>query len=820
MHTSPAAMQNAVNLLFGDLLNNGINIYLDDIIVYSRTFDEHIALLKEIFSRLRKHNFKLKVEKSKFLMKRIEYLGFIIDENGCLPNPIKIDCIKNYPRPTNVTEVQRYLGLCNYYRKFIKNYAHIAKPLYNLLRKDNPFEWNALCEDAFNTLKTALISPPVLIFPDFEQAFIVTTDASATAIGGVLSQGDLPHDRPIQFISKVLNKAQQNYSTIEKELYAIVFAVNAFRHYLIGVSFIIFTDHRPLVYLFSLKNPQGRLYRWRILLADYLFKIVYKKGSQNVVADALSRINYEPFDLESVIDPSKEAAIKAITRSKTRAAEQSLNQTVDIPNRKNCHNFYEIEENNDILSNTDNIDHIFYLFSSRNCEMKRKLQYRIKTNIELPIDLLPLIPYKLTSGQTIFLFPNEINTEKRIMNTKLMLNTILQICINNNYADIALNIDLKEAKIYFEFKYIFKEIFMNSPITSKFYLNKTIDVFELDQIMDILSTYHNSSLAGHASFEKTKNSIRRYYRWPTMNCDIKKFVKNCEICKKSKISKHIKSPMQITSTSEYPFQRVYIDFVNIEREHVNEFPAIFTCIDELTKFAIAARAKNCTALLAAKKFVKHIILKYNIPEYVVSDLGSAFISEIFKEITKLFKIKKISTTPYRPNANIVERFHRTLAQHLITCVHENPNAWHEHLDSAVFAYNNTVNSATGFSPHELLFGYKIQLPDKIIKNCNPIYNYDNYKDELRFTLSKYWKIARDNIDKRKQINKVYRDASSNPISLNVGDQVLMKKQQKSHKYATPYDGPFTVVEILSPVTVKIKKGNKEIKIHTDKLKSF
>lgn len=129
-----------------------------------------------------------------------------------------------------------------------------------------------------------------------------------------------------------------------------------------------------------------------------------------------------------------------------------------------------------------------------------------------------------------------------------------------------------------------------------------------------------------------------------------------------------------------------------------------------------------------------------------------------------------------------------------------------------------MNSATGFSPHELLFGYKIQLPDKIIRNLSPIYNYGNYKDDLRHKLAKHWKIAKENIDNRKQINKMYRDANSNPISLKIGDEVLMRKPFKNHKFSTPYDGPFTVEEILSPVTVKIKKGNKTVKIHTDKLK--
>lgn len=820
LHTSPAAMQNAVNLLFSDLLNKGVNIYLDDILVYSDTLTKHIHLLREIFNRLRKHKFKLRAEKSDFCSTQVEYLGFVINKDGCLPNPMKVNCINNYPKPTNVAELQRYLGLCNYYRKHIKFYGQVAQPLYNLLKKNTPFNWCNSCDKAFNDLKHALVNPPILIFPDFTKIFIVTTDASALAIGAVLSQGTLPNDKPIQYVSRVLNPAQQNYSTIEKELLAIVWAIDQFKHILYGFEFILYTDHRPLVYLFNLKNPSSKLFRWRLLLSEYQFKIVYKQGSQNVVADALSRINYDPIDLNVILNTSETTNFLAVTRSKAISAENTLlqNSSETTAEHKQDHNFYEIVENNDILTNTTNTDHIYYFFSTKNCEMKRKWEYRTKTNIILPEDLIPYAPYSLNDKQTIFWTPKENHTDQRIAKLKLVLNSILHFSTKHNYNDIALNIDIKEVNQYFEFKYLFKETFKNTAIKTKFYLNKVIDVFELDQILDILNTYHNSSLAGHSSFEKTKNSITRYYRWPTMYADIKKFVKNCEICKKSKIARHTKSPMQITSTSEYPFQKVYIDFVNVEREHSNTFPNIFTCIDDLTRYAIAVKTHDCTALTAAKVFVENVLLKYNIPEVVVSDLGSAFISNLFKEITKLFKIKKISTTAYRPNANIVERFHRTLAQHITACVHTNPLSWHEHLDSALFAYNNNIHSSTGYSPQELLFGFRIQLPDKITKSIDPLYNYDNYAEDLRFNLAKYWALAKINIDKRKQANKDQRDSNSNPISLSPGDQVLMIKPFKTHKYDSPYDGPFTVEEIVSPVTIVIKKGNKLIKVHADKLK--
>lgn len=313
--TSPATMQQAAHLLLEDLLHRGVRIYMDDIVVYSKTLKEHIGLLEEIFLRLRKHNFKLKIEKCFFLKKEIEYLGFIISEKGTLPNPNKTRCIDEYPRPQTVVEIQRFLGLCNYYRKFINNFAKMAKSLYYLCSKDVPFLWNNSCENAFNDLKKAITSPPVLAFPDFNETFVVHTDASNVAVGSVISQ----LDRPIQFASRTLNSAQRNYSTIERELYAIIFALEVFRHYLLGFEFILYCDHKPLIYLFNSKRHESKMYRWRTQLSDYRFKILYKEGKQNGVADALSRIETgEPKTLEEVLRNTDTKLLRALTRAKNK----------------------------------------------------------------------------------------------------------------------------------------------------------------------------------------------------------------------------------------------------------------------------------------------------------------------------------------------------------------------------------------------------------------------------------------------------------------------------------------------------------------------
>ncbi|KAL4122764.1 hypothetical protein QTP88_015039 [Uroleucon formosanum] len=206
------------------------------------------------------------------------------------PDPGKIQCVQNHPVPSNTTVIKQFFGLSGYYRRFIEGYSQTAKPLTALLNKDVLFEWSTECQRAFEMLKQKLVEAPVLQYTDFKRPFILTTDASQFAIGNILSQGTPGQDRSIAYPSRTLNKAEQAYSTTEKELLSIVWAVKNFRLYLLGRQFKIYTDHRPLTWLFNVKDPGSRLLRWRLKLAEYQFEVIYKTGKSNTNADALSRI--------------------------------------------------------------------------------------------------------------------------------------------------------------------------------------------------------------------------------------------------------------------------------------------------------------------------------------------------------------------------------------------------------------------------------------------------------------------------------------------------------------------------------------------------
>jgi hypothetical protein len=268
-------------------------VYIDDVLTHSNDFDSHIANLRETFNRLRKAKLKLKPSKCSFGFQTIKFLGYVISDKGVKIDESRTEVISNYPKPKNARQVKQFLGLASYYRKFIQNFADVAKPLNELTRQDTQFKWSSECEMAFEELKRRLASPPILKFPDFDRPFTITTDASNIGLGAILSQIYNNNEHVVAYASRNLNSAEKNYSTIEKELLAIVWAIDKFEPYVLGTKFTVVTDHSPLVHLKNLKIKSRRLTKWRLKLAEYNFEVIHKKGKQNTNADCLSRLAHE-----------------------------------------------------------------------------------------------------------------------------------------------------------------------------------------------------------------------------------------------------------------------------------------------------------------------------------------------------------------------------------------------------------------------------------------------------------------------------------------------------------------------------------------------
>lgn len=294
------ALQRLMDELFGPELEPQVFVYLDDLIILSKTFDEHLSVLRDVARRLSKANLSINLDKCKFFRPSLKYLGFIVDQQGLRTNPEKVESMANYPVPKTSTEIKRFVGMCSWYRRFVPHFSSLIAPLNRLLkgkRKRQKVEWDEDADLSFRKLKEALVSAPVLASPNFSEPFTIHTDASDTGLGGLLTQTIEDQEKVIAYASRSLSKTERNYSVTERECLAVVFALEKFRPYVEGVHFTVITDHYSLLWLKKMKDPVGKLARWSVRLNQFSFDLVHRKGCLNVVPDALSRL---PAEISSV----------------------------------------------------------------------------------------------------------------------------------------------------------------------------------------------------------------------------------------------------------------------------------------------------------------------------------------------------------------------------------------------------------------------------------------------------------------------------------------------------------------------------------------
>ncbi|XP_071504452.1 uncharacterized protein [Diadema antillarum] len=290
MKNSPATFQRMMNRVIAG--HDNCVVYIDDVLVFSNTWEEHVAHLRELFRRLSHAGLVVNLAKCEFGKACVTYLGHKVGRGSVAPRDAKVRAIVDFPVPASKRELQRFLGMCGFYRRFVPNFSHLVVPLTDLLKKGKTFQWSASCQDAFQKLKAVLMNDPVLIAPNFERSFQLATDASDRGVGAVLLQDDdNGHSKPVCFFSKKLNRHQQKYSTVEKECLSVVLAVQHFEAYLDGGrDIVVYTDHNPLTFLERFKHKNQRLFRWSLILQPYPLRIVHIAGKDNKLADALSRV--------------------------------------------------------------------------------------------------------------------------------------------------------------------------------------------------------------------------------------------------------------------------------------------------------------------------------------------------------------------------------------------------------------------------------------------------------------------------------------------------------------------------------------------------
>ncbi|KAJ8737429.1 hypothetical protein PYW08_000024 [Mythimna loreyi] len=289
---APATQQRLVDTLFGEF-EQRVFAFLDDIIIVSNDFNSHVSLLVRVLNKLKHANLTVNLDKCKFFRDRLKYLGYVVDSGGLRTDPEKVQAILQYPTPSNKKDVKRFLGTATWYRRFVPNFSTIAAPLNKLTSNKKsapPFKWTDEADAAFLKLKECLISAPVLSCPDYNRPFEVHTDASNYGIGAMLTQTINSKEHPIAYMSRSLSASERNYSITERETLAVITALEHWRCYLEnGKMFTVYTDHSALKWFLSLNNPTGRLARWGVRLSSFHFEIKHRRGSDNVVPDALSR---------------------------------------------------------------------------------------------------------------------------------------------------------------------------------------------------------------------------------------------------------------------------------------------------------------------------------------------------------------------------------------------------------------------------------------------------------------------------------------------------------------------------------------------------
>lgn len=783
----PNSFARMMSLAFAGLTPEKAFLYMDDLIVIGCSEKHHFSNLKSVFETCRKFNLRLNPSKCKFFKNECTYLGHKITDKGILPDDSKYEVIKQYPTPQSGEEVKRWVAFTNYYRRFIPNYAQIAYPLNKLTRKNVKFEWSEECQNSFSKLKNSLLSPRILQYPDFSKQFIITTDASNTACGAVLSQEVNGVDLPIAYASRSFVKSELNKPTILKELLAIHWAIKYFNCYIYGTKFLIKTDHKPLIHLFSMKNPTSKLTRIRLDLEEYNFDIEYVRGPDNVCADALSRIN-----IETLKDTNNNiSSILAVTRSETKRLNNMNNAVAsEIKiNKVNKPRVYEALNNADVLKipllliTPQKPSHFRMLLRS-----SRKVKESIFVNDDIELDQLLSLLEKIASKY-------KINT------MKLCLNSVL----------------LKRYKLHY-FKAIANECLKHVSIV----LFKERQVITDDnEKSNIIKDFHNQPLlGGHVGQKRLLKKLRSTYRWKNMSRDVAKFVKTCHQCQLNKIKIQKPELLQLTPTPQKPFDIVCIDTIGKLPTSMENYSYAVTIQCELTKYVVIIPITNKEASTVAEAIVKNFILIYGPMKQIRTDLGTEYKNQILDNISKLLKIEhKFSTAYHSQSVGSVERNHRVLNEYLRSYIDEFKTQWPDWCQFFAFCYNTTPLSYHNYTPFELVFGHTVNLPNEITKSeISPIYNLDAYDKELKFKLQLAHRRAADYLRKAKQERKISFDRKAKQNTFKAGELVTLSNETR-HKFEGHYTGPYQITRV-DETNCTISNGQKEITVHKNRLRPY
>jgi hypothetical protein len=822
---APGTFQRLMEIVLNGLQWSTCLIYLDDVIIYGRTFDEHMTRLRDVLDRVKNSGLKLSPPKCHLLEPEVRFLGHIVTSAGTRPDPDNVRKLLEWPTPTCATDVRGILGLANYYRKYIQDFAKRVNAMTALTRKHQTFVWSEQCEHEFCDIKNALVGSDVMAYPTANDIFILDTDASQRGLGAVLSQRQEGQERVIAYGSKTLNKCERNYCITDKELLAVKHFILQYKHYLLGRKFVVRTDHAALKWLLSLREPKGRISRWIELLSEFNFEIEFRAGQKHGNADAMSR--YPDLDevtvcdlpcggcakcvkrdgdmcgrviLSSARDSGNVEPARVVTRSQAKAREQTtetyppggagvINNSPSLAQPRDKHQASPASQpfSAPALDNTGLIQ-----FSPADIQRAQREDADIKPLIDwLQSDDRP-------EGQIVSRCSRA--TRHYWHNWKLlkMRNNILyRKCWNNN-------------GVSFTWQLIVPQKLKR----------------------DVMFQMHDSILSGHLGQRKTREKIRQKFYWFAMRDDVNVYVAQCDVCASIKLpTKTPRAPlgsMQVGS----PLDRLATDIMGPLPVTPRGNKYILVVTDWFTKWVEVFPVPDFTAKTCARLIVNEVIGRYGCPIDIHSDQGRNYESILFYELCRMLEIRKTRTAPYNPKCNgQTERFNKTLIRMIKSYLHAEQTDWDLDLGCLAAAYRATVNETTGFTPNFLMFGREVRLPGEVMFGAiaddgEDVTSYGGYVDRLRQQMQQAHEIAREHISGCSKRHKDVYDGKTLLFSYRPGDLVWVLSEIKQLNWAPklrrPYEGPYLVVWKLSDAdyVIQTEKNGKTRVLNHNLLKPY
>lgn len=639
LKNAPATFQRMINYALRDHINKTCVVYLDDILIFSTSLQEHINSINEIFDKLRIYNLKIQIDKCNFFAKETEYLGHVLTNSGIKPNGKKVEAIRNLKLPTTRKQIKSFLGITGYYRKFIRDYAKVAQPMTKFLKKDSKVNVNDQSyKESFEKLKNLITNYPILKYPDFKKKFVLTTDASNFAIGAVLSQDG----HPVSYASRTLNNHETKYSAIEKELLAIIWGTKYYRPYLLNGKFTIRTDHQPLTWLNSLKEPNAKLQRWRIRLNEYDFDIEYVKGKDNKVADFLSRINTDNNEINILEEENHDNSDQATIHS-------------------------GVEDLNDHIPIVETIANKYF------------------TQILLVNEKETEIAIKYKRFRKIYITKNDLGNDT-------YLNDILRRYIRKGKTAIYSELDDSEYNIL---QQKLLELFSNERKIKFIKCTKlAIELENEDEAYKLIEDIHNST--NHRGIIENYKEVRNSHFYPKLKELIHKYINNCDTCNLSKYDrKPVQYKFEISETPNEPNEIVHGDLFFCHKS------TFLTIIDKFTKHLMTQKLNDRNSITIVE-LLRNRFAIFGKPKKIVLD--NEFNNINIKDFLRQENIQAHFTSPRSHTGNSdIERVHGTLNEHLRILEIESPNLNSvEKVLLATEKYNSSIHSTTQEKPLDFI----------------------------------------------------------------------------------------------------------------------